>query len=244
MITFNGVALPDWVSVTGVSFETSNLSILEHEAGRRVGTVDAGVKRGGITITLDLFIEPSRNMTLLDQSDVLKRFIRGDNWKVSELILLEQPDKFYNARVSDSGELTDYFTHGENSISFYCADPKKYSTNESMAMGMEGQADIDYNGLEDTPTVIEMIIPSDTSEISVKHVESNRKISLTGEFKTGQELTIDSKNRNILLNGNSVKNLMKFESNWINLTGETNTLIVSDANDAIKDFTVTYRTAD
>ncbi len=244
MITFNGATLPEWISVTGVSFETTKLSILEHEAGRRVGTIDAGVKRGGITITLDLFIEPALDMTLLEQSDVLKRFIRGDNWEVSELILLEQPDRFYNARVSEGGEITDHFTHGENSISFYCADPKKYSTNESVAMGMEGQANIDYNGLEDTPTVIEMTIPSNTSEISVEHVESNRKISLTGEFKTGQELTIDSKNRNILLNGNRAKNLMKFESNWINLSGETNTLVVSDTNDAIQDFTVTYRTAD
>lgn len=243
-IKFNEKTLPEWVSVTGISFQTVNVSIMEHETSKRIGNIDAGINRGGIDINVSIFISPVEGMTILDQSDELKRFIMGDNWKVSELVLLEQPNKFYNARVSNSVDITDAFTHGESEIVFHASDPKKYDVNETVAIGSGSELNIDYNGMEKTPVIVELTIPSNTSKVSVEHAESKKKITVLGDFKTGQELTINTEDRNILLNNETIKNKMSFESNWIYLESGMNTISLSDNNGVIQDFTVTYRTAD
>lgn len=243
-IKFNGKTLPDWARVTGITFQTVNVSIMEHETTKRVGNIDAGINRGGIDINVSIFISPVKGMTILNQSDEIKRFVMGDGWKVSELILLEQPNKFYNARVSNAVDITDAFTHGESEIVFHASDPKKYDVNETVAIGSGSELNIDYSGMEKTPVIVELTIPSNTSKVSVNHVESKKKITILGDFKTGQKLTINTKDRNILLNNETIKNKMSFESNWIYLESGMNTISLSDNNGVVKDFTVTYRIAD
>lgn len=243
-IQFNGRDLPGWISVTGISFQTVNLSVVEHESSKRVGNIDAGIIRGGVDINVSIFISPVDGMSILQQADEIKRFLMGNNWKVSQLILLEQPDKFYNARVSNAVEVTDAFTHGESEITFLASDPKKYSVVESMTIGALGEAMIDYIGMEKTPILVEFTMPSASERITVEHIESGKKISILGSFKKDQVITIDTKNHNILMDGLSIKKNMEFQSNWISLEPGINTLRFSGNPNVIQDFTVTYRTAD
>lgn len=243
MIKFNNKTLPEWISVTGVSFETLNISILEHEAKRRVGNIDAGVERGGITIDLSVFIEPVEGMNLLDQSDILKAFLIGDNWKVSQLILLEQPNKFYNARVSNMSEITDNFTHGTATISFYCANPKKYDLVETTKNSTTGKTVINYTGLETTPVLVDITISKAVTNLELRHTESGKTVTVLGDFTIGQKVTIDTDNRNVLIDGKGSKEKLAFSSNWMYLQPGTNTLTCTNATDIKNEYTTKYRQA-
>lgn len=243
-IKFNGRTLPEWVSVTGISFQTVNVSIMEHEASKRIGNIDAGINRDGIDINVSIFISPAKDMTILEQSDELKRFLMGDSWKVSELILLEQPNKFYNARVSNAVEITDAFTHGESNIVFHASDPKKYDVEETVVDSTNGEISIDYDGLEKTPILIGFTADSSISNPKFTHKESGKEIKILTTMSSGQKLEIDSRLNKVLIDGSNAKQHMAFESNWLELIHGKNTITCVDANSTELEFKITYRKAD
>lgn len=244
MITFNGKELPEWVSVTGLTLQSTNVEVLEHEAKRRVGNFDAGINKGGINIDLDIFIEPVKGLSLFEQQDILKRFIMGDNWKVSKLVIKEQPNKYYNARYVGQGEITDNFTHGVSSMTFYASDPKKYDVTETVKSSSSGQAIVNYTGLEETPIEIEISVTKAVANPVIEHLETGKKMSLIGNFKVGQKVIIDTNSRNVKLDGTSIKSKMAFESNWLSLEYGTNTFKSTSPDGVINDFKLKYRTAD
>lgn len=243
-IKFNRRTLPEWVSVTGISFQTVNVSIMEHKASKRIGNIDAGINRDGIDINVSIFISPAKDMTILEQSDELKRFLMGDSWKVSELILLEQPNKFYNARVSNTVEITDAFTHGESDIVFHASDPKKYDVEETVVDSTNGEISIDYDGLEKTPILIEFTADSSISSPRFIHKESGKEIRVLTTMSSGQKLEIDNRLNKVLIDGSNAKQHMAFESNWLDLIHGKNTITCVDANSTELEFKITYRKAD
>lgn len=243
-IKFNGKELPEWVSVTGISFQTVNLSVLEHETTKRIGNIDAGINRDGVDVSLSIFISPVEDMTILDQSDELKRFIMGDNWKVSQLILLEQPNKFYNARVSNAVDITDAFTHGESEIIFHASDPKKYDMTETVENSSNGEISIDYDGMEITPILIEFTAGASISNPKFIHEESGKEIRILTTMSSGQKLVVDNRLNKVLINGSNAKQHMAFESSWLVLQHGNNTLTCVDAQGTNRDFKITYRKAD
>lgn len=243
-IKFNGKTLPEWVSVTGISFQTVNVSIMEHEASKRIGNIDAGIKRDGIDIVVSIFISPAKDMTILDQADEIKRFVMGDGWKVSELILLEQPNKFYNARVSNAVDITDAFTHGESEIIFHASDPKKYDVEETVENSSNGEISIDYDGMETTPILIEFTAGASIPNPKFIHEESGKEIRILTTMSSGQKLEIDSRLNKVLINGSNAKQHMAFESNWLELIHGSNTITCVDADGTKRDFKITYRKAD
>lgn len=244
MITFNGKKLPDWVSVVGMDFESVSIDLLEHEAKRRIGNFDAGIDKGGIEVNLEIFIEPNGSLTIYEQADELKRFIKGDNWNVSELIFNEQPGKFYNARVDRGLDINDVFTHGETQITFYASDPKKYDVELSKTAQVVGEVAVNYDGLETTPVVIDVEFTQDTAKPFIKHVESGLEVALEGQFKTGDRLVVDTGNRSVLLNGNNIKNRLMFKSSWLILESGVNTFKLSNPDGVKNKFTVEFRKAD
>lgn len=244
MITFNDKQLPEWVNVVGISFQPLNLSIVEHEVKRRVGNIDSGVEKGGIEINLDLFVEPAEGLSIHDQSDELKRFMRGNKWEVSPLIINEQPHKFYKARVGNVSEITDNFTHGEMTMGFYCANPKKYDVEESTVSSSGGEAVIEYSGLEKAPAKIIVSITTNLTNLELIHEESGRQMTILGQFSSGQTVVIDTDNRTVQINGENAKDKLAFESNWLYLDEGTNTFTCTSPDGITNDFEIKYRTAD
>lgn len=243
-IKFNGKELPDWISVTDINFQTVNLSALEHETSKRIGNIDAGIKRDGIDINVSIFISPVEGMTILDQSDEIKRFVMGDGWKVSELILLEQPNKFYNARVSNAVEITDAFTHGEGEIIFHASDPKKYDMDETEVTIRDRSFSHEYNGLEATPIVIKFTADEEVVHPKFIHEELGKEIRILTTMSSGQVLLVDNRTNKIQINGANAKQHMAFESNWLEMIHGTNTMRAEDVDGKALDFKYTFRRAD
>lgn len=237
--SFNGVAIPSFLKVTGISFPVlPDISVKESAMPRRYGNYDGGVNFGGKTIVLDVLILKDPALTLMAQSDVLAKWLKGDNWKPSKLILAEQPDKFFNARASNSVEISDLFFSGEGSIEFYAADPAKYNAAETVKAftNVTGlNLTIAYNGSVKTLPKITVSL-ADTGALKVatvndyiriENLTTGKKMTLYGVLNRS-DLVLNSSNRNLsLASVPKVLAGLSLDSQWLDLQTGNNNLKVT-----------------
>lgn len=245
-VKFNGLELPNWITVTEVSFQAlSEIEMMEYSSPRSVGGVDGGVERGGSTITLKLFMEKTDSLNIHEQKRELKRWAMGDNWKASQIIFTEQPDKYYMGRVTNSIDINDLFTHGETEVTLYCADPLAYDIDETVVKGNAGKATIDYDGLEKAYATVSITLEKACEQIVVRNTKTNSEMVLKGSFKKNDKVTIDSNRKKISVNDKVAMKIMMFDSDWLYLEmGKNDFTVKSDLKDNINDFKIEYKKAD
>lgn len=245
-IKFNGVRLPSWVVVTGISFQTlPTLDIFEYQAPRRVGGIDGGVKRGGSTIKLSLLMLKDKSKNIHQQRLELKKWAIGDNWKPSQLILDEQPNKYYMARVLNSMEIDDLFTHGKTDVEFYCADPIAYDVNETVVNSSGTTVTIDYKGLE--PALVKIVInhPYSYTNLKVANLKTGVENRLINEVNPNKELIIDNVKKKVTIDGDTAMKIVSLENEWLYLeNGVQEIRVASKYGGAPIEFKVIYRQAD
>lgn len=246
VVKFNGVEIPAFIKVTGITFPVLGaVTTRETEIPRRLGNVDNGVKFGGKPINLSITLLKDNKKTIQEQSDELKLWLKGDNWKVSQLILGDQPNKYHLARVSNSVEINDLFINGEGEIEFYCADPVKYDVTEQTKASTAGVATITYTGIEEAPTNITVQVTKDCTNIKLTHKQTGKAIDLIGTFKIGQSINIDSSKKVVKVDGVTAMRLVSFSNEWLYLTQGTNTItFTSSTSGVVNQFQTKYRKQD
>lgn len=246
VVTFNGIALPQWVKVTGINFPVlPTIDVRESIIPRRYGNVDNGVKFGGKTIKLAVMILLGEKDNLQDRADELKAWLRGDNWKPSKLIFDEQPDRYMLARVSNEVDIEDLFFVGTGEIEFYSANPLKYSLQETTETGNSNGVSLPYVGLEKAPTVISVEITQACTDLSISHKETGNQIYLRGNFNSGQTVVVDSNRKLVQVDGITANTLLDFTSRWIYVEHGANTITSSSLTEGVVNrITVSYRRTD
>jgi len=244
-VKFNGEDIPSFLKVTDISFPAiGDISIQESNAPGRIGSIDGGITRGGKTISLTCKIIKKDN-TIHEYADALKRWAKGDNWKVSKLEFGEQDGYYLNARVSNSIDIDDLYATGETTIEFYAADPLKYSNRiyESTrrypdVLYMET---FQYYGIEDTPLMIELTLNRDSNRIHIFDGANGKSIRLIGYFFAGDKITVDSNKKVVKVNGDVNMKYFDMDNEW--LYGSYGTNNISLHVDYLKDheFKVYYR---
>lgn len=246
VVTFNGVALPAWVKVTGISFPVlPEIDVRESVIPRRFGNVDNGVKFGGKPISLEVILTLTEQDNIQERADELKRWLRGNAWKPSRLIFDEQPNKFLLARVSNAVDIDDLFVAGSGEIEFYSADPTKYAVTETSIVSTTGSLSAPYAGMEKAPAVIKVNVLANCTDIEVRHSQTGHKLLLRGNFISGQTVTLDSSRKLIKVNDTVAMGLLDFSSRWLYLSEGSNTFILATATVGVTNkITVSYRQAD
>lgn len=143
-VRFNGVDIPSFVLVKNI--KTSILPPVSQNTVKirgRAGSYDYGNTLGDREITLDIVIEASTPAELRSRVRELATWMYYEEPK--ELILLDEPDKYYMAKVTGDTDLSQMLSVGEGSISFICTDPYAYSVNETV---------VDFNPTDDTPVPV------------------------------------------------------------------------------------------
>lgn len=237
--SFNGVAIPSFLKVTGINFPVlPDISMKESEMPRRYGNYDGGVNFGGKTIILDVIILKDKELTLMAQSDIIAKWLKGDEWKPSKFILAEQPDKYFMARASNSVEIADLFVSGEGSIEFYAADPTKYATVETIKTFTEvtgTNLTFAYNGsIKTLPEITLSLADSGTLKVAtvndyvrIENVTTGKRMTLYGVLNRN-ELILTSNNRSLsLADVPKVLANLSLDSEWLNLQEGTNNLKVT-----------------
>lgn len=244
MIKFNNKPLPSFLKITGYSFNVlGDVAIKETEIAGRVGNIDNGVSFGSKSISFSVVVIPDKNKGILEQSDELKEWVMGDNWKVGQLIFNEQPSKYILGRFANSIELKDLFVLGEGELLFTASDPLKYSTQSSSKASTRGLATFTYNGLEKAPAVITVQITTGCKNFTLTHSQTGKVISILGDFKAGQTVVIDCDKKLAKLNGITQMKLIDLENDWIYLQKGTNNIQFNTTGAIKNEFQVKYTEA-
>lgn len=246
VVSFNGVEIPQFVKVTGISFPAlADISVRETEIPRGYGNLDNGVKFGGKAFKLSTVLVIPEGSDIHGMADDLKGWLRGNDWKPSALTFGEQSDKYVLARVSNAVDIEDLFLYGETDIEFYAANPTKYAVAQTVVNSVSGSATVPYTGLETAPTDISITIAADCTNLTLTHTPSYLTLILLGNFKLGQVVSINSVSKVVKVGSAVSMGLLDFRSRWIKLSSGSNVIKLTTATaGVVNNFKVTYRKAD
>lgn len=237
-MTFNHVPIPDFMIVTGVSFDAiGDISIQEMSIPGRLGNIDNGITRGGKNIQLTCKLI-KKGEHIQEYADRLKLWLKGDNWNPSRLTLSEQPDYYFMARVINSVDIDDLYAVGETTIDFYASDPVKYKKDFTALSSDNGLLQFTYRGIEDSPLLLTFTTPVDLSSVSFTQERSGRVTSITGNIKKGSVIEIDSNKKVVKLNGSINMNLLSLSNEWLYAVSGINTIV---ATTEIKKYEAKYQ---
>lgn len=106
---FNDVIIPSWLKITDIKEDvTGNLEVTNKitKLKSKIITISYKFKRNKL-------IEEEKRQELL-------RWIIGDNFKASKLILPNRAEWFYMAKVTNLGDITGSIKKGQGAIEFTC----------------------------------------------------------------------------------------------------------------------------
>lgn len=126
MITFAGKQIPDFVKVNKIGFSIlPSIEVNTLKVKGRAGVLDYGNDIGERRITADITITATKPNEVLKQSTILAEWLFYR--ELQPLILADEPDKFYMARVEGETNVDELLTVGTGTISFLCPSPFKES---------------------------------------------------------------------------------------------------------------------
>ncbi|MHC5291080.1 hypothetical protein CHCC14819_0444 [Bacillus licheniformis] len=178
MIKFADKYFPSYIKVTDVKY--SILPPIESKTEQvygRAGVYDFGIELGERKIEVEIMIIAD------NQNDVIKKardFSKYLYYKdLQPLIILDEPDKQYMARVTGETDVTELFRTGTATIVFTCPSPYAESLTEKVV----NYSPIDYtpiqinnNGSAETYPVIDLTLREDATSIAVLNSEKFVKV--------------------------------------------------------------------
>ncbi|HBI7084843.1 TPA: phage tail family protein [Clostridium perfringens] len=223
MVTFNGVDMPDCLKVKAV-----NTSILPEvktsykDVAGGFGVIDTGTTIGGKTISLDVVIVPPAGKSLLEMQREVAFWLMGNDFKLSPLVISEECDLEYMAKVNGAVNIKDLFFVGEGTIDFYV--PKgiavgrftRYGANES-----GNKIIVDYLGTAPSYPIFEFTPTKDykNTTLRIAHIETGDTTLITGNFNAGEKIIIDSTKRLVKKGGVLSLDMIDLKSKWLKLKG-------------------------
>ena len=213
-LKFNNVELPDFVKVTGRSISVlPPVSTQSSSVPNRIGQVFNRSILEPREYTFDIKVLLN-DKELDEQADILQKWLIGNEFKPSKLMFKERPDRYINAVITGNTDLTDLFFLGEGQITFRADNPLWYKENTQTTSGT-GSVTVSYSGTVTTSPVIEITLEKNCKRVEVVNsAVSNKVISLSADFKTGQKLVIDCNRRLVTLNGTVNMNLLNLSTDW------------------------------
>lgn len=230
-VMFNNKELPEFIKVTGRStsiLPPINVNYKESSA-RQVGGIFLYSKLQPKQFKLDLTVIPDLHHSLDDMLDIFAEWLRGNDFKPSELSFIEQPERHVLAVVDGSTDITDLFVAGTGSISFSAVNPLKY-LNQQLNQTVTSPTTVNYEGTVEQGINCVFTLSKACSRIEL--AVNDRKVILTGSFKKGSVITIDSDRKVVKVDGIVNMKVLALESNWLQLKAGTNSISVKLDNAA------------
>lgn len=240
MLTFNGNKVPEFVKVQAVNIQVlpmieSNLKTIVGSSGRLAGRSSLGEK----LISCDVVIVIPDGYTLQKCARELAVWLRGDDFRVSPLIITDDADVRYMAKVNNSAELSDLLVAGQGTIEFVVPSGDSESVNTTTVSGTNSVT-VNNQGTKVVYPVITATLGTAVTNgtINVKNNTTGNKVTLHGTFKAGEVLTIDC-DKHLVKRGDTLDiSMLNIESHFFGLK-EGNNVIQCDNNST--KITVTYR---
>lgn len=238
MLKFKGKPFPEGVVVRNVEnsvlppVTTNTMEIPARHGGLDFGRV-FGMRE--ITVTVGI-----KGKTDEDVRSIVRELASQLNSKdLQPLVLPDETDKQYMARVSADTALTPAYRYEEASITFLCPDPLAYSINNSNTnLNANASTNVNVSGTYNTFPTFTCNVISNTGTLSITNVTTNETITLVDSFVNGDEVIVDCSIGKVTVNG-SLANIVTLDSDFPELVEGSNEISTSGS----AEFAVTYKNA-
>lgn len=234
-ITFNGVSIPSFVKVRTVDFAVLpdiNHSFKQIAGG--FGLLEAGTTLGGKVLKMKIIIVKDADKSLSEMSREFAYWLRGNDYKLSDLIISDDISVIYTAKINTKVDIADLIFVGEGSLEFIVpsGSAKGSFVEGSISLADNGSFQILYNGTAPTQPAITWTPSADLTNatVNITCTETGDLVSLTGNFTAGVPVLIDCKNKVVKKGGLVDLKMINFTTNWINFKSRgTYTITASKA---------------
>lgn len=206
-IRFNGRENPDYVLVHTIEdnlipdISVNTLKINgrdgEHRFSKNIGMRE-------ISVTLSIVGEDVKDVKKKARA-LVNDWLYTDG--LAKFVNLDEPEVFYMAEISDTGNLVQNLTLGQTTLTFLCPTPYAYSQDESVIsmLNLPASGAIEFeNDGKDVFPIFSMTFTEDVRLFSI--VTESRHMTFGHAngpviFRNNDELAIDGENGIILKNG-------------------------------------------
>jgi predicted phage tail component-like protein len=188
MLKFANKDLPDYIKVTNIQY--SILPSLESKTEKvygRAGSYDFGVEIGERVIEVDIMLIAETQNDVMKKAREFSKFLFYK--ELQPLILLDEPDKQYMARVTGDTDVSELYRTGTATITFNC--PNAYA--ESITEKVVNYTPTDYtpiaitnNGSAETFPIIDLTVKETITSIAVMNDE--KFVQVGGEATVDKEI--------------------------------------------------------
>ncbi|MCM3487900.1 phage tail family protein [Alkalihalophilus marmarensis] len=168
MAHFNGINLKEWFSIEKVTRPLA--PPIEHKTVTvpgRDGSYDNGVRLGERMISLDVWITAKSK----DERQQKIRAVMGVLFtrEPKPLFFDDEPDVFYNAKLSGSTDVDELLRFGKTTLTFVCSDPFKYDTQETKVNLNDGSTTVHYDGTYETKPRFKITFNQPVTHFEIKN---------------------------------------------------------------------------
>ena len=222
-INFNGMDIPEFVRVKAVN--TTALPEIKtnyKSVAGGFGVIDTGTTIGGKIIEIEFIIVLPAGMSLLRAERELGYWLMGNDFKLSPLVISDECELEYMAKVNGNVPVSDLMVAGEGTIEFFV--PRGFATNRFIKHGAVDsnlkEAMVDYYGTADSFPIFYFTPSRDYTKESLRitHVNKGESIILTGNFKEGEKITIDCNKKLVKVGDNLSLDLIDLNSKWVKIS--------------------------
>lgn len=169
MLNLAGIDIPSFVKVTGLKYMVlPNMDMQSAKIYGRPGIYDFGVELGYRTIKVDVKIIGTND------KDVIKKTRLFGEWlfhtDLQPLIIADEPDKQYMARIDGQTEIDEIFRLGEGTITFIVPSPFAEATQDTLfsaTITSETPVTVFNDGSAEAFPIIDLTMKEDATSIAV-----------------------------------------------------------------------------
>lgn len=235
MLKFNNKKLPDFVRVRKITVQTlptvsTNLKSVAGGFGCVSGQSTFGEKK----IVADISVVIPEGESLQSCARILAGWLKGDNFKVSPLVILDDESVQYMAKVNTDVSLSDLIFVGEGSLEFVVPSGLAESVKTKTATGTK-TVSITNNGTHTILPEIQVTLSEavNSGTVLITHVQSGDRIILNGTFKAGDIVTINNSKHLVKINNNVSMNMIGLNTKFFEISEGEHT-ITSSVNSNLK----------
>lgn len=252
-IFFNNVRIPDFIILKDIKIQLLG-DVDNILASSNHGSKHKKIKFGNKVIKLELStIFEKGHLIEKDDLNAIVKWVKGDDWKPSKLVLPGYEDEYYMAIVNNAGDIKNDIIEGIFTLEFICLNPNRISEFENKLVfpgylkrklqttrnsNTSNTTILTYEGLANTYPNIKFTITSRCSEVKlgIKNSKYNNYIKFKGDFNAGETIEINLKTKKVLRNNEINMPILTLDSRFHEITEGKNhyTLEVGNALIEIK----------
>jgi len=169
MINFAGVDMPSYLKVNKVSYPIlPTLDSKTEKVYGRAGEYDFGVEIGTRTIKFEVQLIAEDQYDIMNKSTDLAQWLFYED--LQPLIIMDEPDKQYMARIVGDSEIEELFRVGHATLEFLIPSPYKEATAEKLVTQTISTVDpfnVENDGGIDTYPIVDLTMKAASTSISV-----------------------------------------------------------------------------